>query len=423
MSAHGRRGHLTRREFNHLLAAATVAGTTTGCARRTMALPSDPAGLRYADGPATPVTLTGVSRGSDATATATAVRRTALEATDFAWLGRGDTVLIKPVCNSGNVYPATTDPVALQAMIALLREQGAGRVIVGDMSGVQAVRFHRDGLRGSSRALMTRNGMAQACEAAGAEVHAFEEAGWDGFYDETPRRGENWRQPLMLPAVLREVDHVVLMPRCARHLLAGSTLGLKAAVGWWRHDTRLEYHHDAATFSEKTAESNTAPTLLEKQRLVLTSATRVLTTFGPDDGHVHEPATGLVIASTDVVAHDMVSLAWLLQSRAELPSDLTDGWLDDPYRSGPLPRMANRIVVAWLGGVGKAFSADTLETRAIESVWNERVLRRAFEVFDGVPRIELVDADRSVPPPVTAALAAAVTLPPAAAGGAADPRA
>ena len=51
---------------------------------------------------------------------------------------------------------------------------------------------------------------------------------------------------------------------------------------------------------------------------MLTSATKLLTTFGPDDGHVSEPETGLVLASTDVVAHDMVSLAWLIENRAKL---------------------------------------------------------------------------------------------------------
>ena len=47
--------------------------------------------------------------------------------------------------------------------------------------------------------------------------------------------------------------------------------GLKAAVGWWRHDSRLEYHRDAGTFSEKTADANAVPTIINKQRLVLTS--------------------------------------------------------------------------------------------------------------------------------------------------------
>lgn len=396
---------ISRRDFHRLSLGATAGAVLAGCgASRSAAapppLPSQSGGRRQ-------VTLTALPRGSSDTDAAVALRRAVFGTTDLSWLGRGDTVFIKPVCNSGNVYPATTDPRALRDMILLLRERGAGRVIVGDMSGVQFVRFSPDRLTGSSRALMRNNGLLAAAEAAGAEVHAFEEAGWDGFYDETPARGDNWKQPLLLPKILREVDHVVLMPRCSRHLLAGSTLGLKAAVGWWRHDSRLEYHHDARTFAEKTAESNTTPTLLEKQRLVVTSATRLLTTFGPDEGWVHEPDTGLFIASESVVAHDMVALAWLNEGRSATPASARDGILDDPNQSPWAASTANRVVNHFLGGIGKAISADALAPWSIDTVWHDRVLHRAFEVFGGVPDIELADANEAVPRAVIEALAAA----------------
>jgi hypothetical protein len=44
--------------------------------------------------------------------------------TDFAWLSRGDRVLLKLALNSGNPYPRTTDPWLLDSMVAeyLLRE-------------------------------------------------------------------------------------------------------------------------------------------------------------------------------------------------------------------------------------------------------------------------------------------------------------
>jgi len=231
-----------------------------------------------------PVAVVGVPNKSAPEVVETAVRRAAETVTDFSWLSRGDRVLIKPVCNSPNPYPATTDPVALHAMIRLLQEHGAGAITVADMSGVQFVRFSPDKVRGSSRKLMTTSGMASAIDAAGAELHAFEEPGWDAFHAENPKSGLGWSRPIMMPDVLNEVDHVVLMPRCARHVLAGSTLGLKAAVGWWRHDSRLLYHREGATLPEKTAEANTVPSLILKQRLVLTSATKVMTTFGPDQG-------------------------------------------------------------------------------------------------------------------------------------------
>jgi hypothetical protein len=217
----------------------------------------------------------------------------------------------------------------------------------------------------------------------------------------------------MLPAILTEMDHVVLMPRCGRHVLAGSTLGLKAAVGWWRHDSRLEYHRDAATFSEKTADANTVPTLLGKQRLVLTSATHVLTTFGPDEGYVHQPDTGLVIASRSVVAHDMVSLAWLLEGRAATPAARRDGLLDDPNQSGTFVNLANRVVTAWLGGLGEALRMEPLERYDLARVWDDRVLGRAFAT-GGVPQVELGVAGGALPAAIRDRLAAHVTVPAAA---------
>lgn len=407
--------HLTRRRFNALSVGA-LASLACPAGRRAHAAPASLLPLVSASGAdAAAVTLVGVPRGSGDEAVERAVRRAALAATDFAWLSRGETVLIKPVCNSGNDYPATTDPAALRAMIRLLAERGAGRVIVADMSGVQFVRFSRDQRSGSTRELMRRNGMLRSIEAAGAELVAFEEAGWDGFFEERPRVAASWKQPLWLPKVLAEADHVVLMPRCARHLLAGSTLGLKAAVGWWRHDARLEYHHDAATFSQKTAEANTLPSLLGKQRLVLTSATKVLTTFGPDSGHVVEPETGLVLASPSVLAHDMVSLAWLLETRGGVPAAHKDGVLDDPNQSGVFVDLSNRIVTNWLGGARAALTAETLPRYDLDEVWDDRVLRHAARAFGGVPRVELVDAEGSLPPGLREVLARRIALP--AAGG------
>ena len=385
---------LSRRE---VLAAGAAALASPGCVRTATNGAEPTAPLRLASGPAMPIALAGVPRGAAPESVAQAVRVAACGPDDLAWLSRGDSVFIKVAANSGNPYPATTDPIAVRAMVELLRARGAGRVIVGDMSGVQLVRFWKDGLRGSSRTLMKQNGIARAADEAGAELHAFEEAGWDGFFDERPTVSGSWVGPVMLPAILREVDHVVLMPRCSRHVLAGSTLALKSAVGWWRHDARLEYHRDAATFSEKTADANTVPTILAKQRLVLTSATRVLTTFGPDDGFEHEPDTGLVFASPSAVAHDMLSLAWLLEGRAATPEGQRTGPLDDPNESTMFVNFANRIVTAWLGGIGEAMRMERLTRYDMATIWDDRVLRRAFHATGGVPRVELAAVNDGVP--------------------------
>jgi uncharacterized protein (DUF362 family) len=404
--------HLSRRRFGVLAAGGLLSLALPRCTHAAPAEPrSDPGGLGYAGGEAREVAVAAVSRGAHAEATERAVRAAAQAASDFTWLSRGDTVLVKPVCNSPNVYPATTDPVALRAMVGLLRERGAGRVIVADMSGVQFVRFSKDRLEGSTRALLRRSGLARAAEDAGAEVRAFEEAGWDAFFPEEPAARGSWSGPIWLPAVLNEVDHVVLMPRTSRHLLAGSTLALKAAVGWWRHDSRLEYHRDAATFHEKTADANRVPTLLAKQRLVVTSATRVLSTFGPDDGFVSEPDTGLVFASADPLAHDMLSLAWLVENRRALPASRRSGPIDDPNTSRLAVNLGNRIVTAWLGGLREALRMQPLARYDLHGVWDDRVLRRAFELAGGVPRVELSDADGSLPAQLRGRLEALLALP------------
>jgi uncharacterized protein (DUF362 family) len=336
------------------------------------------------------VALAGAAKGAAAEAVMAAVREAALAATDFAWLGKGDAVWIKPVVNSGNAYPATTDPLALRAVAGLLKERGAGRVIVSDMSGIESVKLGPNGLeRGSTRALMEKCGLLAAAREAGAEVYLPEEEGWDAFIEEPMKTGPSWKAGLMMPKRLQEADHIVLLPRTGRHVLAGSTLGLKAAVGYWRTDTRLEYHRDGATLQEKTAEANTAMVLLEKQRLVLTSATRVLTTFGPDNGFIAEPETGLVIASTSIVAHDMVSLAWLLLNREAVPEKIKRNPVKDPNGSPFMAASGNRLVVSLLGGAREAARSEKLAVNGLNRIGDDRVLTRAAEIFGApAPRLE-----------------------------------
>lgn len=349
-----------------------------------------------ARGPQTRVVLAGVGRRASEQALKAAVRAGAEDATDFAWLSKGDAVFIKPALNSGKPYPATTSPIAIGAMVELLKDKGAGRVLVGDMAGILHVKLSRNGLSGSSRRLMEASGMARVAQEAGAELHFFEESGWEAFYEDLPVPGSHWTRGLMMPKILQEVEHIILMPRCARHSLAGSTLGLKAAVGYWRTDTRLEYHRDAATFQEKTAEGNTVDTLRRKQRLVLSAAERILATFGPDDGQVIEPDTGLVIASESVVAHDMVSLAWLLENRRTGLSSEPDA-LNDPYRSQLFVSIGNHWVVTNLDGLESALASERLARNDIHTIWDDRGLNRAYEVLGGVPPVTLASANSAIP--------------------------
>jgi uncharacterized protein (DUF362 family) len=318
-----------------------------------------------------------------------AVRNVAEATTDFSWLSRGDTVLIKPASNSAKRYPATTSPLSIRAMAGLLRERGAGRVMVADKPGVEHVYQDEKRQRSSSRKIMTINGLHQAALESGAEVHYFDEAGYDAYFGGRTEHDSHWRGELILPNILNKVDHVVLLPRVSRHVTAGTSLGLKAAVGWLRDDSRLELHRDAKSFFEKIAEINDARVLRQKLRLVLTVATKVQATYGPDRGFAAEPDPGLVFGSESLLAHDMVSLGWLLWNREYATPRAQVAWYRDPFLT--YPGTINRLFVGYIWGVRQLLRSETYGTVPIRSVRTDPVISMAAGIWGGMPRLELED--------------------------------
>jgi hypothetical protein len=107
------------------------------------------------------------------------------------------------------------------------------------------------------------------------------------------------------------------------------------------------------------------------------------------------PQTGLVFASPSLVAHDMVSLAWLIQARKMVPEKFNRG-LRDPYCKGLLVNMGNRWITSLLGGVRRALTADSLQRNDLKTIWDDPTLGRAYQLLGGVPRLELMEANSAV---------------------------
>ena len=242
-------------------------------------------------------------------------KNTVEAATDFSWLSRGDRVLIKMALNSGNPYPATTDPWSVHCMVKLLKERGAGKIFVGDQSGFGTVQWTKDRKEGSSRQLAKTAGLLKVIEGSDAEPCFFEEYGWDAYQPAIPDGKHHWKKPIMIPAELDEIDHIIYLPRVSSHILAGKTLGLKLAVGFLRSDSRGEFHKGGKQFYAMYEEINYIPPIASKLRLIVSSGRSVLTLVGPNKGPTAKPDYGLVLASEDLLAHEILAYSWLQWNR------------------------------------------------------------------------------------------------------------
>jgi len=223
--------------------------------------------------------------------------------TDFAWLSRGDRVLVKLALNSGNPYPRTTDPWLLDSMIRILQEKGA-KVTVGDSGGCGNVRWTPMEKKGSSRVLCQSAGLLRIVEQHGAMPVFFEEGEYDSFLETSPGGTHHWKKPMRLTSVVKQVDHIVYLPRISSHVLADFTAGLKIGVGFLREDSRLVLHSGGGDFAPMFEEINHVPEIEPKLRLVVSSGRQVPTLVGPDAGPVATPDHGLYFASTDLLAHE-----------------------------------------------------------------------------------------------------------------------
>jgi len=297
------------------------------------------------------VNLTGIPRGSPDKILAEGIEKILFQTTDLGWLDKGDVVLIKPSVNSSHPYPATTHPLAVEVVARILKENGA-RVIVGDQAGIEHVLLTPNGLvRGSTMKCFELTGIARAAKNAGAELLAFEELGWDGYVNKRVYEAKNWPRGLWVTEIVDEVDHIINLPRISTHTMIGVTLGLKNQVGLLRDDSRLEMHlhgHAGEFLSRKWARelmpcvkrdpdgdvykmiTEIFLAIQKKFRLVLYAATELQTSFGPDGdfflgplkvqkSYVSRPDPGIVFASSDILAAEVVAIAWLQRNMETTP--------------------------------------------------------------------------------------------------------
>jgi len=195
----------------------------------------------------------------------------------------GDSILLKPNLNTADPPPASSDPLFVKALIELLYDHGAAKVLLGECSTITS----------STRRVLAKTGMLELARQAGAEILPFEQ--WVG----TKVDGRYLKRVGFAKAVL-EAPKIVYATCLKTHHLAQFTMSLKLAVAFMRPRERILLH--LRHIGEKIAELNT----LVAPDLILTDGRQCFISGGPTAGECREP--GVVLASGDRIAIDVEGL-------------------------------------------------------------------------------------------------------------------
>jgi uncharacterized protein (DUF362 family) len=197
----------------------------------------------------------------------------------------GDTILVKPNFNTSDPPPASSDPHFVKAVIELLYEYGAGKVVLGECSMVSQ----------STRDNLGKVGMLQAAEEVGAEVAPFDEGKWV-----TVETGGRYLKKVALAKAGLEAQKIVYVCCPKTHHSTDFSLSLKLAMGFVRPRNRIRMH--LWRLREKLVDLN----LVIAPDLIVMDARRCFISGGPIKGVVREP--NLIFASGDRIAIDVEAL-------------------------------------------------------------------------------------------------------------------
>lgn len=201
---------------------------------------------------------------------------------------KGKTVLVKPNVVSGELNPATTNPDVVRAVVRLLKENGASKVVVGDMSAMLTLSTKRN---------MERTGIKRAAEEEGAQVVYFEDHDWV----EVELPGAKYVSRVYVTEWIFNVDRIINLPVIKTHRSASYSICLKNFIGA-THLKFRPYLIDSTHWEELIAEMNIA----YQPHLNIVDGTRIMVEGGPWEGTNAD--TNLIIASGDRVAADIAGL-------------------------------------------------------------------------------------------------------------------
>jgi uncharacterized protein (DUF362 family) len=213
---------------------------------------------------------------------------------------KGDVILLKPNYNTADPYPGSSDPAFIKAVIEMLYEAGAEKVIVGERSAFL-----------NTKKVLETAGIAKTCEETGAELRIFGRNGWSVIFDRKSwarvkiPSGQFLRTVSLAKEAL-ETEKIVYVPLIKTHHAADFTGAIKLSMGFVKpFFDQLKFHYKH--LPEKLAEL----CLAVRPDLIIMDARKVFISGGPAKGELKAP--NLILASGDQVAIDVEGVK-ILQS-------------------------------------------------------------------------------------------------------------
>jgi len=212
----------------------------------------------------------------------------------------GKHLFLKPNLNSADPPPGSTHEHTLSALVRRLQALGAGKIVVGDRSGM-----------GRTRTVMERRGIFRLAEELGLEAIVLDELpakGWEHMY--VP--GGHWRKGFAIAGPVLNAGGVIQTCCLKTHRFGGHfTLSLKNSVGLVAKQVPGEGYdymgelHSSPYQRSMIAEINAA----YRPDLIVLDGVEAFMDGGPDRGKRVDAQ--VILAGADRVAIDAVGVAIL----------------------------------------------------------------------------------------------------------------
>ncbi len=208
------------------------------------------------------------------------------------FIGENETIVVKPNFNTNDEYPGSSDPEFVKAVIELLYQHGARKVIVAESSC-----FHEN-----SRKMMAH--FLPVAEKAKAEVVILDEK---NNWKRVEVNGKK-RKFFDVSETYLKARKTIWLPCMKTHKQAGFTLSLKLPMGMIKGANRMKMH--IWGLQEKIADMNLA---VPAPDLIIMDARKCFITGGPSNGEVREP--DLIMAADDRIALDVEAVKVIQEFR------------------------------------------------------------------------------------------------------------